>query len=108
MTYRVCIPCAGLGSRLGPITKFINKSLVSINNRPVLSHIIDKFPSDTEFVVPLGYKGNLIRQFLSAAYPDNIFHFVEVSPFEGDRSRSGPNFAFLQKLFTATICFHCV
>lgn len=89
MSYRVCIPCAGTGSRLGGLTRFINKSLVSVANRPTLSHLIEQFPSDVEFVIALGYKGHLIREFLSLAYPSRQFFFTEVAPFEGPGSGLG-------------------
>ena len=89
MSYRVCIPCAGTGSRLGGLTQFINKSLVSIANRPTLSHLIEQFPSDAEFVIALGYKGHLIREFLTLAYPNRLFYFAEVSPFDGPGSGLG-------------------
>lgn len=89
MSYRVCIPCAGTGSRLGGLTQFINKSLVSIANRPMLSHLIEQFPADAEFVIALGYKGHLIREFLTLAYPSRRFYFSEVSQFEGPGSGLG-------------------
>jgi NDP-sugar pyrophosphorylase family protein len=89
MSYRVCIPCAGTGSRLGGLTQFINKSLVSIANRPTISHIIDQFSHDIEFVIALGHKGNLVREFLTLAYPEREFFFVDVSPFEGPGSGLG-------------------
>lgn len=83
MTYRVCIPTAGTGSRLGELTRYVNKSLVSIANRPTLCHLIEQFPDDVEFVVALGHKGHLVREFIELAYPQRIFLFAEVSPFEG-------------------------
>jgi len=83
MGYRVCIPTAGTGSRLGGLTKYVNKSLVSIANRPTLCHIIEKFPSDTEFVLALGHKGDLVRDFIGLAYPDRKFFFTDVRPYEG-------------------------
>lgn len=89
MSYRVCIPCAGTGSRLGGLTQYINKALVSIANRPMLSHLIEQFPPEAEFVIALGYKGHLIREFLMLAYPDRKFFFVEVLPFEGSGSGLG-------------------
>jgi len=89
MSYRVCIPCAGTGSRLGGLTQFINKSLVSIANRPTLSHLIEQFPSDAEFVIALGHKGHLVREFLTLAYPDRRFFFEDVKPFEGHGSGLG-------------------
>jgi hypothetical protein len=89
LSYRVCIPAAGTGSRLGSLTKFINKSLVGIANRPTLSHLIEQFPADTEFVIALGHKGSLIREFLTLAYPRRTFIFAEVQPFEGSGSGLG-------------------
>ena len=89
MSYRVCIPCAGTGSRLGGLTQFINKSLVSIANRPTLSLLIEQFPDDSEFVIALGHKGHLVREFLTLAYPERQFFFADVSPFEGPGSGLG-------------------
>ena len=86
MSYRVCIPTAGTGSRLGDLTKFINKSLVGIANRPTLSHLIEQFPADAEFVIALGHKGQLVREFVELAYPERQFFFAEVDPFEGSGS----------------------
>ena len=83
MSYRVCIPTAGTGSRLGDLTNFINKSLVGIANRPTLSHLIEQFPADAEFVIVLGHKGHLVREFVELAYPERQFLFAEVAPFEG-------------------------
>jgi len=89
MSYRVCIPTAGTGSRLGDLTKFLNKSLVSIANRPALAHLIEQFPDDCEFVIALGHKGHLVQEFLELAYPGRRFFFAEVSPFEGPESGLG-------------------
>ena len=89
MSYKVCIPTAGIGSRLGSHTQFINKSLVTVANKPVISHIIEKFPAEVEFVVALGYKGQLVRDFLELAYPNKKFYFCDVSPYEGPGSGLG-------------------
>ena len=89
MSYKVCIPTAGIGSRLDKKTKFINKSLVSLNNRPIISHIIDKFPSDCEFIIPLGYKASLVRDFLEITYPKHNFRFKEIHPYIGSNSGLG-------------------
>ena len=89
MKYKVLIPTAGTGSRLSHETKYINKSLVLVNNKPVISHIVDKFPINTEFVIALGYKGNLVKQYLKIAHPKNRFQFVWVSKFKGNGSGLG-------------------
>lgn len=89
MAYKVVIPTAGTGSRLGGITKYLNKSLVSIGNKPALSRIIEMFPDDTEFVVPVGYKGELIKEYVSLAYPQRKIVFVDILLYEGEGSGLG-------------------
>jgi len=105
MGYRVCIPCAGIGSRLGGLTKFINKSLVSLSNRPTLSYIIQQFPFDTEFVIALGYKGHLIKEFLTLAYPERHFFFVDVFPYEGKGSGLGLSLHFCKQYLLEPFIF---
>ena len=75
MTLRVIIPTAGLGKRLQNLTKDLNKSLITVANKPVISHIIDSFPNSTEYVIPLGYQGEKVKEFLKLAYPKKIFFF---------------------------------
>ncbi len=89
MNYTVFIPTAGIGSRLADETRNINKSLVSANNKPIISHQISSFPSDTNFVIALGYKGNLVKEFLNLTYPKYKFSFVNVHPYEGEGSGLG-------------------
>jgi NDP-sugar pyrophosphorylase family protein len=89
MNYKVCIPTAGIGSRLGSITKNLNKALVSLQNKPIISHIVEKFPKETEFVIPIGFKGELVRDYLSITYPERNFEFVEIFPYEGKESGLG-------------------
>jgi dTDP-glucose pyrophosphorylase len=108
MAYRVCIPCAGTGSRLAELTKYVNKSLVGIANRPTLCHLIEQFDEDAEFVIALGHKGHLVRDFIELAYPDRKFCFAEVNPFEGPGSGLGLSLLackeYLQEPFIFTSC----
>ena len=108
MSYRVVIPTAGIGSRLEKLTKYFNKSLVSISNRPILSHLIEQFPKSCDFVIALGYKGQLVRDFLALAYPKRTFHFVNVNPYEGKGSGLGYSLLcckkYLQEPFVFISC----
>lgn len=108
MGYKVCIPTAGTGSRLGDLTRYINKSLVGIANRPTICHLIEQFPEDAEFVIALGYKGNLVREFLGLAYPDRHIDYAQVAPYEGDGSGLGLTLLackpFLQEPFIFISC----
>lgn len=108
MSYRVVIPTAGIGSRLGRLTKNLNKSLIDISLRPVISHLIEQFPEDCEFVIGLGYKGNLIKDFLVMAYPDKTFFFGYVDIYEGEGSGLGLTLLsckeYLQRPFVFLSC----
>lgn len=89
MGYKVLIPTAGTGSRLGGMTKYINKSLISVGNRPALSRIIESFPNDCEFVIATGYKGELVKEFLTLAYPEKKICFVDIVLYKGVGSGLG-------------------
>ena len=73
---KVLIPTAGVGSRLGNLTDNFNKAMIPLGRRPVISHIIDSYPADTEFVIALGYQGSYIEQYLDLAYPKLIKKYV--------------------------------
>jgi len=85
----VIIPTAGLGSRLGDISKFINKALLPYDNKPVLSHIIEQFPDDTKFIIPLGYKQEQIVDFCELTYPEKNIEFVHVPNYIEDFTGPG-------------------
>jgi len=74
---KVCIPTAGMGSRVNEFTSGLNKSLIDINYKPVISHIINLFPKETSFVIPVGYKGNLLKDYLKIAHPHKKITFVK-------------------------------
>lgn len=89
LDYRIFIPCAGIGSRLGELTKDRNKALVKINGKEVITYIIDKFDPNVEIVMGLGYKGPQVREFLEKTYPNRKFIFVEIDNYDGPGSGLG-------------------
>jgi len=105
MGFKVLIPTAGTGSRLGELTQYLNKSLITIANRPVLSLLVEQFPEDSELVVALGHKGGLVREFLSIAYPRRNFLFKEVKPFEGPGSGLGLSILFCKEYLQEPFIF---
>lgn len=88
-SFKVVIPSAGVGSRVGPYTKFMNKALITLGGRPAIVRIIETFEADVELVILLGYKGHHVRQVLKAFFPDRTFNFVKVDNFEGPGSGLG-------------------
>jgi len=89
MKYKVFIPSAGIGSRLGPHTKLRNKALITLGDLPVIVRIIKKFPQDVEFVIALGYRGTQIQQAVEALCPNYKIEFVNISKFEGEGASLG-------------------
>ena len=93
-TPAVLVLSAGLGSRLGNLTKNVNKAMLPINNKAIISYIIDKFPKEYEFIVALGYKGEELKQYCQLTYPEHNFTFVDIDKYEGEGS--GPGYSSLQ------------
>jgi NDP-sugar pyrophosphorylase family protein/mannose-6-phosphate isomerase-like protein (cupin superfamily) len=93
-TPAVLILAAGIGSRLKDLTKNINKAMLPIDNKAIISYIIDKFPKDYEFIVALGYKGDSLKEYCKIAYPDYKFTFVNIDNYDGENS--GPGYSALQ------------
>lgn len=87
--YKIFIPSAGVGSRLHNLTDHVNKALVSVGLKPNISYIIEKFDDKHEFVIAIGYKGDLIEQFVKLAYPNHKFTFVKIDDYDGPSSGLG-------------------
>lgn len=102
---KVLIPTSGLGSRLGDLTRYTNKALVKIGDKPVISHIIDMYPT-ADFVVTLGYLGDYVKQFLTLCYPDKNFEFIQVDPYEGPGSSLLKSISFAKDVLQCPFIFH--
>lgn len=62
---KVVILCGGLGTRLREETEFRPKPMVEIGNKPILWHIMKIYSryGIREFVLCLGYKGEIIKDY---------------------------------------------
>ena len=87
--HTVVIPTAGLGSRLNDLSKKLNKSLLPYKNKPVIAHIIDNFPKDTRFIIPVGYKAEQVIDFCKLAYSDRNIEFVLIDDYTSQNSGPG-------------------
>ena len=83
---KVFITTSGVGSNLGQLTKYMNKAMIKIGKKPVISYIIDQYPDDVEFVISLGYQSTHIVQYLNLVYPNRKFIFVDVDNYDGPGS----------------------
>ena len=76
---KAVILAGGLGSRLSEETVLVPKPMVQVGGRPILWHIMNILAAHdvSEFVVALGYKGEVIKRF-----------FHEYHAFSGDMTVS--------------------
>jgi NDP-sugar pyrophosphorylase family protein/mannose-6-phosphate isomerase-like protein (cupin superfamily) len=93
-TPSVFLLAAGIGSRLKNLTDSVNKAMLSINNKAIISNIISKFPLEYEIVIALGYKGDELKQYCELVHPNNKFKFVNIKDY--NKENSGPGQSALQ------------
>lgn len=62
---KVVLFCGGLGTRLREHSETIPKPLVNIGIRPIVWHLMRYYAhfGHTEFILALGYRGDLIREY---------------------------------------------
>jgi glucose-1-phosphate cytidylyltransferase len=62
---KVVLFCGGLGTRLREYSETIPKPMVNIGYRPILWHLMKFYAhyGHTEFILCLGYRGDLIKQY---------------------------------------------
>ena len=62
---KVVILCGGQGTRLREQTEVLPKPMVEIGGRPMVWHIMKTYAHYglTEFVLCLGYKGHIIKDY---------------------------------------------
>lgn len=88
-TPAVLILAAGLGSRLGKLTDDINKAQIPINNKAIISRIIEKFPKSYDFFIALGYKGEELKQYCSLAFPHLNINYLNIENYNDNQSGPG-------------------
>ena len=73
----VLILCGGLATRLQPITKTIPKSLVSVNNKPMLQYQLDILHEQgiRHVVLCVGYLGEMIKDTFGDKYKDILIEY---------------------------------
>src|ERR1019366_8267692 len=62
---KVVVLAGGMGTRLSEQTEVRPKPMVEIGGRPILWHIMKSYAHHgfTEFVLALGYKGDVIKRY---------------------------------------------
>jgi glucose-1-phosphate cytidylyltransferase len=83
------ILCGGRGTRLQEHSRAIPKPLVEIGGRPILWHVMQIYASQgfTRFILCLGYKAELIEEFVRTSdWPDGV---EVVCVFTGVETQTG-------------------
>ena len=77
---QVVILAGGLGSRLSEETKIVPKALVKIGKKPIIVHLMNYYQSYgyNDFIICLGYKGNLIDEFFLKERHKNYFKRTKI------------------------------
>jgi glucose-1-phosphate cytidylyltransferase len=78
---KVIILCGGMGTRLREETEYKPKPMVEIGGKPILWHIMKHYAhyGHKEFVLALGYKGDVIRNYFLNFYNYNSDFTVDLS-----------------------------
>jgi glucose-1-phosphate cytidylyltransferase len=82
---KAVILCGGQGTRLREQTEFRPKPMVEIGGRPILWHIMKlyAFHGVTEFILCLGYKGQVIKEYFLNYQAMNCDFTVDLGRREG-------------------------
>ena len=89
---KVVILAGGLGTRLSEYTNLIPKPMVPINGKPILAHVMKCFINYgfNEFVIALGYKGELIKKYFEEHKEDIEISNCKISLIDtGEDSLTG-------------------
>ena len=78
------ILAAGMAKRLRPLTDEKPKCLLEVGGKTLLQRTVDAMISAgvKEFVVVIGYRENMIREFLTVNYPQYTVHFIDNPDYE--------------------------
>ena len=74
----VLILSAGYGKRMGSFSRMINKGLIPYYDKPLISHIFDRFPKNTTFVIACGHLGQQLKDYFQSVHNDKNIIFQDI------------------------------
>lgn len=82
---KVVLFCGGLGTRIREYSESIPKPMIPIGHQPILWHVMQYYSQfgHTDFVLCLGYKASIIKEFFLSHRPQSYADCV-VSGFGGE------------------------
>ena len=99
---KVIILAGGFGSRLSEYTDTIPKPMVEVGGKPILWHIMNLYAqyNHKEFVLALGYTGEIIKNYFSKKFLDWDVDLVDT----GLNTMTGGRVKRLQKIIGNETC----
>ena len=69
----------GKGSRMEPFTKVLPKTLIPINEKPIIEHIIEQFTNVgcLNYYLTVNYKGKILKAYFEELQPNYNVSFVD-------------------------------
>jgi glucose-1-phosphate cytidylyltransferase len=79
---KVVLFCGGLGTRIREYSESIPKPMIPVGHQPILWHVMQYYSEygHTDFVLTLGYKANIIKEFF-LSYRPQVYADCVVSGF---------------------------
>jgi glucose-1-phosphate cytidylyltransferase len=79
---KVVLFCGGLGTRIREYSENIPKPMIPVGNQPIMWHVMNYYSQygHTDFVLCLGYKANIVKEFF-LNYRPQAFSDCVVSSF---------------------------
>ena len=91
--YKLCILAAGKGTRNTTVVN-LHKALLPLENRAVISHIINSVSKHIEIVIAVGYLAEQVTSYVTEVFPDRNISFVHIDNYDGPGS--GPGLSLLK------------
>ena len=78
---KTVILCGGKGTRLSEETSFLPKPMIKIGEKPMLWHIMNIYSNygHNEFILALGFKGEIIKEYFLNYYALNSDLTIDIS-----------------------------
>lgn len=86
MPETVVIPTAGVGSRMGNLVERMHKCMLPYMGKPIIAYIIESFPKETRFIIPLGYLSWSVEALIKTMFHDRHIEFVSIKNYKEDGS----------------------
>lgn len=79
---------------MGGISEYVNKALLPVNFKAVISYIVEKFPENVEIIIAVGHEKESLKDYLTLIYPNRKITYVEIDKYLGPGT--GPGYSLFK------------